>query len=178
MSRAWKKVAMYADKKAFDVAEIRQAIEAAIASDSAAMGGGLPARIAEILVSQQIALFPTDRIEHLESLRPLTADCPMAQVLIEYAEQVAATGQLGGEAFIDAAAAMMESWAMRRSRQVEEHYFRKSSVQNGRRIRERLEAGSRAASFRRLAAGLLANGDSPKAWTIHKQTGLDEGVQI
>ncbi|MEJ0098505.1 MAG: hypothetical protein WDO12_01655 [Pseudomonadota bacterium] len=68
--------------------------------------------------------------------------------------------------------------AERGNKQVEEHYYRKSSEARTEKVRERLVNGLKKVALDGLARQHLSNGATPQTSRSNKQTGLDDGVQL
>ena len=96
MRPGWKKVAEFADKRAFALEEISNAVIPALGEDwRADVPDPVVRGICKILGDQQDTLFADHKVTGLEALRPMTAGHGLGQILIDCAIQQAASGASG-----------------------------------------------------------------------------------
>ncbi len=136
------------------------------------------ASVCKILGGQPDLLLRDQPNLQLEALRQMTAGHGLGQVLIDCAIQQAASGKLGVDAAVEATAAALAIWGARHAREIEEHYFRKTSDRRAQNVRARIEEGIGGSSLTGIARQLLKIDGAPSLRTPPKQTGLDDGVQL
>lgn len=179
MRRGWKQVAERADKNAYALEEVCDAVTKALEQDwHAEVPENLPRQIHTILGDKQSSLFGDQRAERLEALRSGIAGHPLADVFLDCAIQAAASGKTGDEAVREAASAALTDRAARGIRQVEEHYYRDSTHNRATNVRERMDSGLARADISALTGGLLGTEKAVRQRTPTKKTGLDEGVEF
>ncbi len=179
MRHGWKKLAERADNSAYAPAEITDAAAPALAQDGKEdVSAELARCVCEVLGGQQDSLFRDEKVMQLEALRRVTAGHGLGQVLIDCAIQAAAKGKSGPAAAVEAAIDALNIWAARCARQVEEHYYRKSTLPRAQNVRARIEEGIRGVSFEGLARQILKLATEPVPRAPSKRSGLDDGVQL
>jgi len=180
MRRSWKKLAERADKHAFEPAEICDAVIPALAED---WNDGVPAELVrgvrEVLDGKQVPLFEDQKPLQLEALRPLAAGHSIGQVFLDCAIELVMTRGAGPDALVQAATNALAVQASCGARQVEEHYYRKSTTPRAQNVRARIEEGVASASLDGLARQILKLSPSlTLRTTAKKQQGLDDGVRF
>ena len=181
MTRGWRKVAERADKRAYSLDEIAEAMGPALEGD---FRNDVPSLLISALQrvfadNRQLALFEAEStIDRIETLRPQVAGRPLGSTLLDCAADVAAHG-LKGEAAVDAAVRhALEEHAQRGARQVEEHYLRESSMGRAVDVRDRITAAIQPVPLASLAARLRGVEGPAALAGIPKHTGLDDGVPL
>lgn len=179
MRRAWRKVAERAANPSFAPEEISNVLIPALAQDwNDDVSTDLVRGVDHILGDQQ-DLFKEQTVSRLESLRPSTAGHGLGKLFLDCAIQLAAAGEAGAEAPIEAAASnALAVRAARGAHQVEEHYCRKSNAPRAQSVRARIEQSIGGASLKGLARQLLKRDPAPASRTPAKQQGLDDGVRL
>lgn len=176
---AWKRVAEFADKRAFTQEEVGHAVAAAFADDwRVDVAPNIAECICDVLGGQKDSLFRDQKIMQLEALRPLTAGRELAQVLLDCAIQRAVSGEPTADAAVEAASDALEIWGARHGRHIEEHYRRESTERRAHKVRDRIEQGIGGTPRAGLARQLLKLEPKTAPRTPPKQTGLDDGVRI
>ena len=84
----------------------------------------------------------------------------------------------GEDAMKIAAANAIADRAARGVRQVEEHYYRKSTHARASHVRERIESGVSQSDFTALAGRFLGIDTNLQPLVPAKKTGLDDGVRL
>lgn len=175
----WRRVAETADNKASTPDEIAERVPAALNED---WNQEVPRRLVtgtrKILTDTQGTLFATDKMEQLQALRPDCAGAPLGAVLLDHAVEVAAAGMNGPEAMVKAVEGALIDRAANSCRQVEEHYYRETSLQRSGNVRKRIEDGIRQAPINALAHSLSGYSAGPGVMRPKKRPGLDEGVEL
>ena len=179
MPSGWKKLAERADNSLYAPAEIADGAAPALGQDGKEdISAELARCVCEVLGGQQDSLFRDEKVMQLEALRRVTAGHGLGQVLIDCAIQAAAKGKLGPAAAVEPAIDALNIWAARCARQVEEHYYRKSTLPRAQNVRARVEEGIRGVSLEGLARQILKLATDPVPRAPSKRSGLDDGVQL
>jgi hypothetical protein len=179
MRRGWKRLAERADKNAYALDELCEAIPRALEEDwRVEVPRSLQKQVQEILRHSQASLFGDNRMEKLEALKNQTAGYPFASVFLDCAIQVVAKGKAGDEALVEAASAACMDRAARCMRQVEEHYYRKSSHNRAVNVRERMKEGMSRTDFQMLSRCIISDSSTKQPKPSRKRTGLDDGVSL
>ena len=179
MRRGWKKVAEYADKNAFTLNDLQEAVIVALGKDWRA---DIPIRltrcICEVLGDPQKSLFLDQKIARLDLMRPAIAGHGFELVLLERAMEYAIKGLFGPDVPVMVARDALGIWASRCCRQVEEHYLRRSTLPRACNVRARMEEGMQEVSLDGLARELLDTNHGLVPRVVPKWSGLDEGVRL
>jgi len=179
MNRPWKRVAECADNAAYSIDEISSAFVPALdQSCRDEVPEGVWRGLRKSFTDQQQTLFAEQKIHQISALRMQASGLPLGCALIDAAIQAASSGAHGEEALIEVTTRALAQRAARGNKQVEEHYYRKSSEQRTERVRERLEKGLKQAALATLAQQYVNIGSAPKVSRSTKQAGLDDGVQF
>ena len=178
MPRGWKRLAERADKRAYAPEEVCDALPEALEHDwHKEVPDSFCRRLRDILGDSPSPLFGDQRAERLEALRWETAGYPLCNTFLDCAIFVAERGQFGDEALREAASKALEDRAARGARQIEEHYYRESTLHRAAHVRERIETGIMQADIDGIA-GRLVGPDKSESSRPAKRTGLDEGVRL
>lgn len=178
MRPGWKKVAEFADRRAFSSEEVNGATAAAYSADwRDDVPHAVATSISEILCRQQDSLFRGDKVMQLEGLRRLAAGHGLGQLVIDCAVQQAINGGSSANAPVEAVAQALSVWGARHAREIEEHYCRKSAERRAAHVRTRIEQAVGSGLHSQLARQLLKL-DGAKASGTLKQTGIDDGVRL
>ena len=180
MRQGWKDLAERADKCAYDVEEIKEALPAALAQDWAAeVGHEFVAGLHQVFTEgNQGALFDDQTLPRLEGMRRLASGHPLSMQLVEHAIQACAAGKTGAHALQQAAADTLHARATSSNRQIEEHYCREADAPRANNVRTRIESAIDRASIEALArdvAGMEGGQGSPR---LRKRDGVDDGVTL
>jgi hypothetical protein len=170
-------LAEYADNQNFECDQVREAVLPALERDCRG-------EVSQVFVDalcracddRQDSLFRNDT-RVLEALR-LSAGAGLGRAVLDYAIQAATRGDAGAEIAEKAMTAALKDRATRGARQVEEHYYRKSTQRRASRVRERIEQGIHAADIGGLARRLLKSESGTTATEAAKRQGLDDGVKL
>lgn len=179
MRPAWKKVAKFADMDASAPEDVSNAVIGAFAQDWAAGVAEPVARcICDVLGGWKDSLFQDQKVMQLEALRPMTAGHELSQLLVDCAIRRASSDRSGTDTAVEATADALAIWGARHGRQIEEHFYRKSTVQRAHNIRSRIEGGIGQTSLNGLARQFLNLEPKMVKHTPPKQSGLDDGVPL
>ena len=177
MRRGWKRVAECGDNYAFAPEEVSEAIIPALEQDCRAE---MPSQFLDaawsIFCDQESSLFNVQIGPQLDALRQ-TAGSGIGRVVLEHAILVAERGSTGINGLIEAMTNALTDRAARGARQVEEHYYRKSSSPRAQRVRARIEEGIGSAAIDGLARRILKIEKGPSSRPMMRQ-GLDDGVRL
>jgi hypothetical protein len=177
MRRSWKRLAEYADNQAFEADQIRDAVIPALERDcKGEIGADFLRKFDQVCGDRNGSLFESD-IQPLESLRA-EAGAGLGRVVLEYAIQAAARGGAEVDIAVKAVTEALMDRATRGARQVEEHYYRKSTINRAHRVRERIEQGISGADMGALAQRVLNRERTRSAAAPSKRDGLDDGVKL
>jgi hypothetical protein len=179
MNRSWKRLAECADNRAYSLDEVAGAFLPALdQSCREEVPESVWRDLGRIFRDQQQTLFNEQKVEQIAALRSQVAGLPLGCALVDAAVQAASKGSPSEDALIKAATQALAQRAARGNKQVEEHYYRKSSEGRTEKLRERLESALKKAALDTLACQHLNMGGAPKASRSSKQAGLDDGVQF
>lgn len=179
MNRRWRRLAECADNRAFSDDEVARALVPALDQCCREeVPQGVWRRLAGIFGEQQDTLFPQQRVDQICALRAQVAGLPLAGSLVDLSIQAASNGRVNEDVLVSVTTRALIQRAARGNKQVEEHYYRKSSERRTENIRVRLESALQRAALDSLARQHITNGAAPEARRSTKQKGLDDGVQL
>ena len=178
MKPGWKRVAERADNRAFAPEEISTAIIPALRQDCRdEMIPEFIDGIRNVFEEQEGLLFRDDVIAQVEALKG-QAGYGIGRTLLDNVIQISAGDAPGLVALIDAMTAALADRANRCSRQIEEHYNRKSTATRANNVRARFEQGITGAALEALARQILKLDARSPARPALKRQGLDDGVSL
>ena len=176
MRPAWKRIAECAANEAFAAKDVCDAVVDAVEKDCRKdISAGLVASIRDVLGRK--TLFSEDTIQSLEDLRQTTSGSAVGGTLVDFVIRAIGEGRSGRSALQEAMINTLIDQSARCARQVEEHYLRKSSIENTQSFRQRVKEAIRSADFRSLADQIL-DAETKSIRRIKKQDGLDDGVKL
>jgi|SRR5580700_3992473 hypothetical protein len=177
MRRACKRLAMRAQKSAFDPQEVGEAVGPALTAHWAdEVRSDLVAELRKLCSDRQGSFFE-DKAAAFDRLRRVNAGAgTLGGAFIDCCEQAFAEGLHGNDALRHAGDAALMDRALRDARTIEEHYFREGSAKQATRVHARILDGIARASIDALAKRLIAHGTASR--TPPKRGGLDEGVAL
>lgn len=179
MRRPWKRVAEVADNGAFSSEEVKDALITAFENDwREEVPASVSTGICQIFEEKQSFLFRDEKIAQLEALRAKAAGQALAQEIIDCAIHKVVTGVPSAELAVESTADAFSIWGARHARQMEEHYYRKSTDLRAEHVRARTEQAISRISRAPLARQLLKSGPLSAPRGFSKKTGLDDGVQL
>ena len=168
----WKQAAQRADTSAFDVAECKEAVEVAIHHELHAELGPTFRQALKNAYEEPGLFSPAESIH----LRTLTPETPFERRVLDNIAVLSPQAAAERDAFVDALCRAIRNEVPRYSRQIEEHYRRKSGSGHARRERERLDLAAASADVGSLVRRLLQRDGLRAAPALKKKTGLDDGV--
>ena len=176
MRPGWKKGAEYADNENFAREQVRDAVEAAVEKDwRKHISPALVSKIREVLGGT--TLFSEDTSRSVEDLRQMVSGCAMGNTLLDHLACAIDGGMTGDAALREAVVNTSVDQSARCARQVEEHYLRKSTIENSQDVRQRIEEAIQSTGFDSLADRIVEP-VSRHVPTVEKKDGVDDGVQI
>ena len=179
MRQGWRRVAEFADNRAFDSEDVREAVIAAFGDDLRADKVEVVAEsVCEIVGGQQDSLFPTEKVLQLEALRHSAAGHVFGQMLIDCALHQLDNGNSGPNAAVEATAEAFSMWGARHARQTEEHYLRESTATRARDVRARIEQALGSVSYKSFARQFLSSSATSLPRSPPKLTGIDDGPRL
>ena len=179
MSRAWKRIAEFAQNVNFEPADIAEGARLALMRDwRSNVPVFLIAGVREVFCGSQSTLFPEQRVEQLRAMDAQTRNQAFARLFLDCAVHRMECGDTGEAGLVLAAADALLGRGARGVRQVEEHYFRKSTAALAKSVRSRLEQAVTSAGLDRCARILLKLTPGPSRPSSMKHRGLEEGVPL
>jgi hypothetical protein len=179
MSRAWKRLAEFAQNDNFEPGHIAEAALNALMRDwRANVPAALPAAVREVFCGSQSTLFNEQRVEQLRIIGEQTGNRAFGRLFLDCAVLQMESGQTGETGFVQATVDALLARAARGIRQVEEHYFRKASAPLAKSVGSRLEQGVISADLAGCARTLLKISPAPARRPSLRHQGIDEGVPI
>jgi hypothetical protein len=179
MRRRWKDVAERAEKVAFSILDVCDALPSAVAEDWRSEVQDSFVALAKEMVgdSAQQTLFQESPLKQIESLRHV-AVTSMERLFVDCLALAAADGLTGRNALSTAAEDALAERAISGSRQIEEHYHRRASERMTTSVRFRLEAAIGQTSLQALGESLLGLSTEPVTRRPPVKNGIDDGVSL
>lgn len=180
MPKGWRKVAECAFREASSTEEVSDLFPSAISDDwrREVASELVIALQAEFGDGRKGCLFSGEELERVGALRRLATGFPLACLLIDCAETVAAEGLNGQAALLEVVRRAIGSWIPRLLRQIEEHHLRETDGKSAVDVRGRLGAAANALDHSKLAAQLLRADPTPIERRPPKHAGLDDGPRL
>lgn len=179
----YKRVAEWAYKPAFSIAEVCEASESALVRDANIELRGVIRQLTDIVDGSDLfSRHPEEVQRRLGELRDDPAVHPLAASAIECTQMAVSQGLQGSDALQDGIATALSERLDANSRTIEEHYLSDCGRGAGRIIRERMgevcaimmEDGS----FSRIARSLLGDRTASITKTPTARDSLDDGVSL
>jgi hypothetical protein len=179
MSPCWKRVAEYADNKAYSLDEVAGAFLPALEQSCRdEVPDGVWRDLARIFGRPQQSLFGEQRVEEIAALRSQAAGLPLACALVDGAVRAASKGAVSEQSLVEVTTQALLNRGSRGNKQVEEHWYRKSTERRTDNVRDRLERALNKAALEPLARQRLNMGAGPKPARSRKRSDLDDGVNF
>lgn len=178
MSPKWRALAKLAGNAAHTLAEVAEAVPAALAADWREIGQSFLRQMRAALGDDDRGMLLSEVAKQEVVRLRAQATNPMEALLADNAMDVLRDGHRGAPAFEEAAAATLAERADRGLRQVEEHYRREASQGKAADIRQRLTDSVQAANLRGLTSALAAGASTRDLTAPTDRSGLDEGVSL
>jgi hypothetical protein len=178
MHPRWKRVAERCANIAFATEEITNALIPALQQDcEGELSPELIDGIRGVFDDQGSSLFKDDPRPRLEALREI-AGCGIGVTLLDNVMELSPSGAAELDDFAKAMASALEDRAARSARQIEEHYYRKSTAPRALNTRKRLDQSIAASPLAALARQILKLDEKPSARQTVRMQGLDDGVRL
>ena len=179
MRRAWKELAKRADKRAYDAAQVQEAMLHALASDwKNEVSPALVLALREVFSGRDNSLGLREiALDQLEAAKPLAAGSVFGTNAVSWCVRAVKERRLDKAAFYEAIGSAIRERGFAASRQVEEHYLRESSHKRADHVGTRVE--SALAAFSDVALATTAVEPRPSRRTgLTKRTDLNDGVSL
>jgi hypothetical protein len=179
--KCWQPVADRAANENYTVAEVQDAIPAALSAEFRELPADFKSKLQRILRDDSApALIERSVIAELESIRQDAAGHPVAGLLLDCVEDAEQSGEKGTRALIGGTAAALDQCYSENARSIEEHAQRDQLGKAvTRAIRERLDhAALPEERLRDIAASLWNLSDTKVARTAPRREGLGDGPPI
>jgi hypothetical protein len=177
MRVGWKRVAERADNPSFAPEEITRFIIPALGQDCRdEMSPGFINSVGAVLRELDNCLFNYEIGSQLEALRS-EAGGGIGRTFLDNVVQISANEAAGLEPVVKAMTDALFDHAARAARQVEEHYYRESTMPRAQNVRARIEQAVGDSRIETLARQVLRL-DERRTNRPALQQGLDDGVRI
>ena len=180
MRSHWKRLAERAEKAAYSVFEVSEALPIALQQEF--REAPLEQLKKALGVDNRGALFSVFSVQFPQELDALRAVCPgsaAGNTLIDCAKEAVANSLSGEDAYEQALASALEECTRSAFRGIEEHYCRNAPDHCAQFVRSRLDKGRSQCDFNGLARKMLnAPPKGSLGRTLSKQDGLDEGPEL
>jgi len=175
MRPGWKKAGKYAEKPAFEIDQISEAIADATCADWQQED---PAEFVQSVrvVIEGNDLFADQKSIQLENLRLTASGHVFASIFLDCATREVQVGGQKEGLDLRAMMAALAIWIARHGRQIEEHYCRETDERRATDVRGRIEQAIKQIPKEKLANRLL--NPIPLSSKGSKHAGLDDGVQL
>jgi hypothetical protein len=178
MPPSWKRVAERCANIAFSAEEITNALLPALQQDCQnELSPELIDGIRGVFDDQGSSLFKEDPRPRLEALRDV-AGCGIGVALLDNVMELSPSGAAELDDLARAMATALQDRAARGSRQIEEHYYRKSNAPRALNTRKRLDESIAASPLAALARQILKLDEKAPARQTLRMQGLDDGVRL
>jgi len=178
MPPRWKRVAERCANVAFATEEIAAVLVPALHQDcQSELSAELIDGIRSVFDDQDSSLFKDDPKPRLEALRDV-AGCGIGATLLNNVIELSSAGTTELNDFAKAMTAALEDRAARSARQIEEHYYRKSTTPRAVNTRRRLDESIAASPLAVLARQILKLDETAPARQTVRMQGLDDGVRL
>jgi len=178
MPPRWKRVAERCANVAFATEEITAVLMPALQQDcQSELSPELIDGIRSVFHDHGSSLFKDDPKPRLEALREV-AGCGIGATLLNNVLELSPTGAAELGDFANAMTAALEDRAARSARQIEEHYYRKSTAPRAVNTRARLDQSIAASPLAALARQILKLDEKAPARQTIRMQGLDDGVRL
>jgi hypothetical protein len=178
MPPRWKRVAERGANVAFATEEITTVLIPALHQDcQSELNPELIEGIRSVFDDQGSSLFKDDPKPRLEALREV-AGCGIGATLLNNVMELSTAAAAELNDLANAMTAALEDRAARSARQIEEHYYRKSTAPRAVNTRQRLDQSIAASPLAALARQILKLDEKAPARQTVRMQGLDDGVRL
>lgn len=180
MSRGWKRLAEFAENANFDRADTCAAASHALSTTwRNEVPAGVLKGVRDVFLEREPGLFADTRLSRIDMLAAHTAGYGLGRQLVAHSASVVGEGLTGETGLAEATRRALAGYAARATRQIEEHYCRKTSARLTQQVRNSISAAIGAADFDKLArqcAGLEPH--TARRSGVSKHVDIDEGVPL
>lgn len=178
MRRAWKELSKRADKKAYDEADVREALPRALSNDwNNEVSYALISTLKNVFTGPDNSLrLPEIALQQLEAAKSLAAGSAFGTSAVAWSIQMVHEGRINETAMLEAVGNAALERAYGGFRQVEEHYYRESTKRRADGVRGRLENAAAGFTSNELGRQLINPGSRPAA--LNKKRSVDDGVRL
>lgn len=179
MSRPWKRLARFAENENFENEDLREA-----ASDALKETWQINVPVAvvdgvrKVFFEHQSGLLFDPRAEELRLLSSDAAGSCLGKLLLDQALQVLENGETGQAGLIEAAERTLMECGARASRQIDEHYLRKTRAPLAKRVHERVGQALDDVDMRALASQLCGLKPCTGRRRFSKHQDVNDGVPL
>jgi hypothetical protein len=178
MPPCWRRVAERCANVAFSTEEITKALIPALHREcQSELSPEFIDGIRGVFEDEGSSLFKDDPRPRLEALREI-AGCGIGLTLLDNVIELSPSAAAQLDDFAGAMAAALEDRAARSARQIEEHYYRKTTAPRALNTRTRLDQAIAASPLVALARQILKLDEKAPARQTVRMQGLDDGVRL
>lgn len=177
----WRQLAERADKAAFDINQVGEALGPALKDDwkEEECDDLMRAIRSFVGTDRQASIFDSEKITGLETLRrEMVGGYPLRRLVIDHIIRALSGGGFGPEAVCEGTANALKAQAGKGRFQVEEHYARESTVRRAANVGQRLDNAMSQYNFNALARELTGQSPTTTPARPTRHQGLDDGVVL
>ncbi|MER8764746.1 MULTISPECIES: hypothetical protein [unclassified Mesorhizobium] len=179
MRRPWKEVAKRGDQRTYDSAQVTEAATYALTSDfKNEVSGALISALKSVFNGRENSLrLPEIALDQLEAAKPLAAGSVFGTNAVSWCVQLVHEGRMDPDALYEAVGLAAKERGFAATRQVEEHFLRKSSQRRADGVSSRLEGAISGMSEGRLGS-MLIDPQPIARRAPSKRTDINDGVPL
>lgn len=177
----WRELANRADKSAFDIDQICEALGPALRDDWKVeeCDDLMRAIVSFVGTDGQASIFDSEKIGELETLRrEMVGGYPLRRMVVDHIIRELSRGGFGPDAVSEGTASALNAQANKGRYQIEEHYARASTLGRSKNVGNRLDSALSQFNFNALARELTGQSPAftPARPTRHRD--IDDGVAL
>jgi hypothetical protein len=179
MRRAWKELAKRGDQRTYDSQQVTEAAAHALASDfKNEVSGALISALKNVFNGRDNSLrLPEIALDQIETAKPLAAGSVFGTNAVSWCVQLVHEGRMDTDALYEAVGLAAKERGFAVTRQVEEHFLRKSSQQRADGVTARLAGAISGMSEGRLGT-MLIDPQPASRRAPRKRTDINDGVPL
>ncbi|WP_323119751.1 hypothetical protein [Burkholderia alba] len=179
MRKAWKELAKRGDQSTYDLEQVTDAAKHALARDfRKEVDYSVIKALKDVFTGRDNSLgLPEIALQQLEEARTLAAGSVFGLNAVAWGVYVVNSGRLDEDAFLEAIGFAAKERGIANTRQIEEHYLRKSNMRRANDLRVRLYTAISGMSEKQLGLALVAPETAHKS-TLRKRSELSDGVPL
>jgi hypothetical protein len=178
MSRAWRRVARFAEMEASSPDKVAQHLRRALADDFREIPTKVISSLRKAFGDGRQRVLGVNEHEKLLALRPVADGSPLGKLLISSASLVAHEGHQGHAALVEAMSRTLNERSMYGARQVEEHHYREAGGWGASASRGKIGAAAGRVDLVALAHQLLDINATSARFAAQIFSGTDEGPRL